>query len=202
MSDGRTRHIKRCTSHGGRSLDLIAHGLGAVEATGECGELKGHKALTDPRCEGVEPSFSILDCGTDLERHPFDRSVVFRRCRKIEDGAAILPSETTLIVQSAPDVESVDNRRGRHAIRRRDQRGVSLAVSFPTASTALENLAKIDVVRETTGRQRGRICAFSDYLALLDSGTNPSRPDAPEEIETKRNAYHQMEATRVRRQSL
>jgi hypothetical protein len=128
---------------------------------------EGSKELTDPRCEGVEPSFSILDCGTDWERHPFDHSVVFRRCRKIEDGAAILPSETTLIVKSAPDVESFDNRRGPHAIRRRDQRGVWLAVSFPTAITALENLAKIDVVRETRGRQRGRIYAYSDYLALL-----------------------------------
>ena len=48
-----------------------------------------------------------------------------------------------------------------------------LAVSFPTASTALENLAKINVVRETTGRQRGRIYAYSDYLALLDRGTDP-----------------------------
>jgi hypothetical protein len=116
MSDGRTRHTKRCTSHGGRSLNLVAHDLGAVEAAGECGELKGHKVLTDPRREGVEPSFSSLDYGTDRARHPFDRSVVFRRCRKIEDGAAILPSKTTLIVQSAPDVESFDNRRGRHAI--------------------------------------------------------------------------------------
>ena len=48
-----------------------------------------------------------------------------------------------------------------------------LAISFPTASTALENLAKINVVRETTGRQRGRIYAYSDYLALLDRGTDP-----------------------------
>lgn len=48
-----------------------------------------------------------------------------------------------------------------------------LAVSFPTASTALDNLAKIGVVRETTGRRRGRMYAYSDYLALLDQGTGP-----------------------------
>jgi Fic family protein len=29
------------------------------------------------------------------------------------------------------------------------------------------------IVRETTGRQRGRIYAYSDYLALLDRGTDP-----------------------------
>jgi hypothetical protein len=28
-------------------------------------------------------------------------------------------------------------------------------------------------VRETTGRQRGRIYAYSDYLALLDRGADP-----------------------------
>ncbi len=48
-----------------------------------------------------------------------------------------------------------------------------LAVSFPTASAALENLVRIGVVHETTGRQRGRIYAYSDYLALLDRGTDP-----------------------------
>jgi Fic family protein len=48
-----------------------------------------------------------------------------------------------------------------------------LSVSFPTAGAALENLAKIGVVRETTGRQRGRIYAYSDYLALLDRGADP-----------------------------
>jgi Fic family protein len=48
-----------------------------------------------------------------------------------------------------------------------------LAVSFPTAGTALDNLAKIGVVRETTGRRRGRMYAYSDYLALLDQGTGP-----------------------------
>jgi hypothetical protein len=29
------------------------------------------------------------------------------------------------------------------------------------------------VVRETTGRRRGRIYAYTDYLALLDRGTDP-----------------------------
>jgi ribosomal protein S25 len=48
-----------------------------------------------------------------------------------------------------------------------------LGVSFPTAGSALKNLVKIGVVRETTGRPRGRIYAYSDYLALLDRGANP-----------------------------
>jgi Fic family protein len=48
-----------------------------------------------------------------------------------------------------------------------------LGVSFPTAGIALNNLIKVDIVRETTGRQRGRIYAYADYLALLDQGTDP-----------------------------
>ncbi len=48
-----------------------------------------------------------------------------------------------------------------------------LGVSFATAGGALEKLAGVGVVRETTGRRRGRIYAYADYLALLDRGTDP-----------------------------
>jgi Fic family protein len=48
-----------------------------------------------------------------------------------------------------------------------------LGMSFPTANTALENLAKIGVVRGTMGRPRPRIYAYSDYLVLLDRGADP-----------------------------
>lgn len=50
-----------------------------------------------------------------------------------------------------------------------------LKTSFPTAGGALEKLADLGIVRETTGKQRGRIYAYSDYLALLDRGTEPLR---------------------------
>lgn len=49
----------------------------------------------------------------------------------------------------------------------------SLGISFPTAAAALENLVEIGVVRETTGRQRGRVYAYSDDIALLARGTEP-----------------------------
>jgi Fic family protein len=48
-----------------------------------------------------------------------------------------------------------------------------LGVSFATARGALEKLAGVGVVREATGRRRGRIYAYSAYLALLDRGTDP-----------------------------
>jgi ribosomal protein S25 len=54
----------------------------------------------------------------------------------------------------------------------------NLAVSFPTAGAALENLTRIGVVRETTGRRRSRIYAYSAYMALLERGTDPIAPPA------------------------
>lgn len=48
-----------------------------------------------------------------------------------------------------------------------------LGTSFQTAGGALEKLAGLGVVRETTGKQRGRIYVYSEYLALLDRGTEP-----------------------------
>ncbi len=48
-----------------------------------------------------------------------------------------------------------------------------LGVSFATARGALEKLAVVGMVRETTGRRRGRIYAYTAYLALLDRGTDP-----------------------------
>lgn len=49
----------------------------------------------------------------------------------------------------------------------------ALRISFPTAGAALEKLAGLGIVRETTGRQRGRTYVYSEYLALLDRGTDP-----------------------------
>ena len=48
-----------------------------------------------------------------------------------------------------------------------------LGVSFATARGLLEKLTSIGVVREITGRRRGRSYAYSDYLAELDRGTDP-----------------------------
>src|SRR5271165_3530586 len=59
---------KRRATCGYDGLNLIAHGLGAIELTGERGELKRQKASSDARCEGVEPGFSILDPETDYAR--------------------------------------------------------------------------------------------------------------------------------------
>jgi len=49
----------------------------------------------------------------------------------------------------------------------------ALDMTFPTVSAALEKLAGLDIVSETTGKQRGRIYVYTEYLALLDRGTEP-----------------------------
>lgn len=48
-----------------------------------------------------------------------------------------------------------------------------LKLSVPTIGKSLELMAKVDIVREVTGKQRGRLFAYTKYLALLDKGTEP-----------------------------
>ena len=47
-------------------------------------------------------------------------------------------------------------------------------LSTPTVGRALEQLAGFGIVREITGRQRGRVFAYDRYLALLSEGTEQS----------------------------
>lgn len=48
-----------------------------------------------------------------------------------------------------------------------------LGASFPAASGALNKLVELGIVRETTGKRRDRVYAYSEYMALLDRGTEP-----------------------------
>jgi Fic family protein len=48
-----------------------------------------------------------------------------------------------------------------------------LELSLPTVGKTLGLLEKLGVVRETTGKQRNRLFEYSEYLALLDKGTEP-----------------------------
>ena len=45
------------------------------------------------------------------------------------------------------------------------------SMSVPTTTLALGNLQGLDLVRETTGRQRGRLFVYQRYLDLLNEGT-------------------------------
>jgi Fic family protein len=46
-------------------------------------------------------------------------------------------------------------------------------LTHPTVTKALQNLEKLGVTRELTGRQRDRLFVYSDYVQLLNEGTQP-----------------------------
>ncbi|NPV82706.1 MAG: Fic family protein [Candidatus Aminicenantes bacterium] len=43
--------------------------------------------------------------------------------------------------------------------------------TFPSASKAIDNLIKLGIVREITGRQRNRVFSYDRYLTILSEGT-------------------------------
>jgi Fic family protein len=48
-----------------------------------------------------------------------------------------------------------------------------LPVSEPTVATAIGNLERIGILQEITGRPRGKIFAYDEYLKILSEGTEP-----------------------------
>jgi Fic family protein len=49
----------------------------------------------------------------------------------------------------------------------------SLGLSQPTVTSAIAHLQALGIVRETTGRQRGKIFVYGAFLDLLSEGTDP-----------------------------
>jgi Fic family protein len=48
-----------------------------------------------------------------------------------------------------------------------------IGISFPTVAAAADQMGRLGVVREITGRQRGRLFAYAGYLDILSEGTEP-----------------------------
>lgn len=46
-------------------------------------------------------------------------------------------------------------------------------LSAPTVNAALADLERLSVVKEVTGRKRGRVFSYERYLAILSEGTDP-----------------------------
>jgi Fic family protein len=46
-------------------------------------------------------------------------------------------------------------------------------IAYPTAARAVEALQKLGIVREITGRRRGRVYAYGKYLDVLNEGAEP-----------------------------
>lgn len=54
----------------------------------------------------------------------------------------------------------------------------ALGLTTPTVTAALQSLERIGIVREITGKQRGRIFVYDAYLKILERGTEPLRRDS------------------------
>jgi Fic family protein len=52
----------------------------------------------------------------------------------------------------------------------------STRLSVPGATAALERLVALDLVREVSGRQRGRVYSYVPYVSVLSEGTEPLAP--------------------------
>jgi len=50
-----------------------------------------------------------------------------------------------------------------------------LKVTHPTVMKAIANLEKLGIVREVSGRRRGRLFAYTRYMNILNQGTEPPR---------------------------
>lgn len=50
-----------------------------------------------------------------------------------------------------------------------------LGISVPTTTKSIQHLEDLRIVREITGKQRGRVFAYSGYLEILSRGTEPLR---------------------------
>jgi len=51
---------------------------------------------------------------------------------------------------------------------------VRTGLSFPTATTGVNRLADLGIVREVTGGKRNRIFAYDRYLSILNEGDDKS----------------------------
>jgi Fic family protein len=49
----------------------------------------------------------------------------------------------------------------------------ALSISAPTIRKSIDHLMALGIVRETTGRQRGRLFVYDEFLEILNQGTEP-----------------------------
>jgi Fic family protein len=52
-----------------------------------------------------------------------------------------------------------------------------LNLSHPTIGATITRLVDLGILRETTGRQRGRVFAYGRYIDILSRGTEPLRDE-------------------------
>jgi Fic family protein len=60
-----------------------------------------------------------------------------------------------------------------HPLTEARQIPVRCNLSLPTVLSALTNLQKLNIIKETTGKERNRIYAYKAYIDILSQGTEP-----------------------------
>jgi Fic family protein len=50
-----------------------------------------------------------------------------------------------------------------------------VGITFPTVAGAIDHMQQLGILREITGKQRGRLLAYGRYLDILNEGTEPIR---------------------------
>jgi Fic family protein len=67
-----------------------------------------------------------------------------------------------------------------HALRQSPVAGINkisgmTGLTIPAVTLALKGLQEQGIVRELTGRKRGRLFAYNEYIRILSEGTEPIR---------------------------
>lgn len=61
----------------------------------------------------------------------------------------------------------------RHPFATSNDLSAKTGLTAPTVNAALADLQRLKIVEEVTGRQRGRVYSYREYLAILNEGTTP-----------------------------
>lgn len=82
-------------------------------------------------------------------------------------------AEIAELKRAAPSALRIHTDLKRHPVLSVPVAAKRLRMSQPTIQSAISELERLGIVKEITGRQRGRLYTYSEYLAILDEGTEP-----------------------------
>jgi Fic family protein len=75
----------------------------------------------------------------------------------------------------APSVLRVHHYAQTHPILSIATAAEDVGITFPTVAGAIDHMQQLGILREITGKQRGRLFAYGGYLDILNEGTEPIR---------------------------
>jgi len=79
--------------------------------------------------------------------------------------------------RGAATAHRVHDRAARYVVVKPSATARALELTDPPVYNVISRLEKAGILREVTGRQRGKIYAYDQYLSLLNEGTEPLAGD-------------------------